>query len=122
MNKVEKEKLEYFIEDWHWDKKSRKIARQMGELIFQFINHLKEQGLSERTIRKHESNCWNIGKFECDYGYNNSLSPSLFADEESDYLNEFKKKVSDSASAVNSYKATTKKLARYVKSLGYKAE
>ncbi len=90
----------------------------MGEFIFQFINHLKERGLSEGTLRKHRSNCWHIGKFKCDYEDSDSFSPSIFAGEEAEYINEFKRKVSDSANAINSYKATKKKLARYVKSLG----
>jgi hypothetical protein len=35
------------------------------------------------------------------------------------FLVEFKRKVSDSRYAVDSYKATWRKLARYVRSLGY---
>jgi hypothetical protein len=113
------EELEDFITDWHWDRKSRKLAREMGKFLFQFIDYLEKQGFTERTIRKHADNCWSIGKLECDYGYHKKFSPEIFYGDEPSYLFEFKRKFSDSKYAVSSYKTTWRKLVRYVKSLGY---
>jgi len=59
-----------------------------------------------------------IGKFVCSYGYYDKFSPEIFAGEPS-YLYEFRRRVSDSRYAVASYKATWRKLVRYVRSLGY---
>jgi hypothetical protein len=69
--------------------------------IFQFLDHLEASGLSQQTIRKHESNCWLIGSLECDYGYHDSFTPTIFLGGPS-FLSEFKRKVSDSHYAVNS--------------------
>jgi len=114
----EEQELEEYIEDWYWDEPSHEFARQVGTFLFQFMDYLETTDLSERTIRKHESNCWFIGKLECDYGYHDTFSPEIFLGEPS-YLSEFKRKVSDSRYAIDSYKATWRKLARYVRSLGY---
>lgn len=114
----EEQELERYIEDWYWDERSHEFARQVGAFLFQFMDHLETTGLSERVIRKHNSNCWLIGKLECDYGYHDTFSPEIFIGEPS-FLIEFKRKVSDSKYAVDSYKATWRKLARYVRSLGY---
>ena len=65
---------------------------------------------------KHVDNCWLIGKFTCDYDYHETFSPEIFRGEPS-YLVEFKRKVSDDPSAIKSYKATWRKLARYVQRL-----
>ncbi|MDJ0536747.1 MAG: hypothetical protein QNJ70_30380 [Xenococcaceae cyanobacterium MO_207.B15] len=64
MSKEENQELENFIQDWYWDEKSHKFAQNFGLYLFQFIAHLQEMGLSERTVRKHRSNCWSIGIFE----------------------------------------------------------
>ena len=122
MTKIDNEELENFIQDWHWDKKSHKFAQQTGKLLFQFIDALGKQGLSERTIRKHADNCWSIGILECQYGYNANFSPDIFICEEAPYLYEFKRKHSDSKYAIDSYKATCRKLTKYVKALGRKEE
>ncbi|PJH75017.1 MAG: hypothetical protein CO064_08890 [Anaerolineae bacterium CG_4_9_14_0_8_um_filter_58_9] len=112
------EELEKFIQDWHWDEASHEIARQMGAFLFQFLDHLEASGLSRQTMRKHESNCWCIGWLECGYGYHDSFTPAIFLGGPS-YENEFRRKVSDSKYALNSYRATWRKLERYVLSLGY---
>jgi len=114
----EEQELEEYIEGWYWDEPSHEFARQVGAFLFQFMDYLETTGLSERTIHKHERNCWFIGKLECDYGYHDTFSPEIFLGEPS-YLTEFRRKVSDSRYAVDSYKATWRKLARYVRSLGY---
>lgn len=110
--------LEEIIQDWYWDEASHEFARQVGAFLFQFIDYLETMGLSERTIRRHSSNCWSIGWLECSYGYHDTFSPAIFLGEPW-FLIEFKRKVSDSQYAVSSYKATWRKLARYVHSLGY---
>lgn len=112
------EELEEFIQDWHWDEASHEIARQMGAFLFQFLDHLEAGGISRQTMRKHESNCWCIGWLECDYGYHDSFTPAIFLGGPS-YDYEFRRKVSDSKYALNSYRATWRKLERYVLSLGY---
>ena len=113
--------LEEFIQDWHGDEASHEIARQMGAFLFQFLDHLEASGLSRQTIRKHSSNCWCIGWLECGYGYHDSFTPAIFLGGPS-YEYEFRRKVSDSKYALNSYRATWRKLERYVLSLGYEEE
>ncbi len=107
------EEIEDFIEDWYFDKASHDFAKILCAFLFQFIDSLEQDGLSERTIRKHLDNCWSIGKLECDYGDRDSFSPDIFSCEPS-YLHEFKRKHSDSSYAVNSYKVTWRKLRKYV--------
>ena len=120
MNEIDNEELEDFIQDWHWDKKSHEFAKQTGKFLFRFIDNLEKIGLSERTVRKHTDKCWNIGILVCRYGYHDKFSPEIFVSEEVSHLYEFKRKHSDSRYAVDSYKATWRKIAKYVKSLGYK--
>jgi hypothetical protein len=112
------QELEDYIQDWHWDDASHEFARQMGAFLFQFLDHLEASGLSRQTMSKHESNCWCIGWLESGYGYHDTFVPDIFLGGPS-FLNEFKRKVSDSHYAVNSYKATWRKLERYILSLGY---
>ena len=117
---IEKQELEDFIQDWHWDKKSHKYAQDLAKYLFQFIDKLYEQKLSEKTVRKHLDNCWQIGILECGYGYRDKFSPGeIFYSPEADYEYEFKRKMSDSNYAVNSYRSTWKKLHKYTKELGY---
>ncbi len=113
-NRVGQE-LEEFIRDWYGDEPSHDFARRMGAFLFRFLDYLESTGISQQTLRKHTSNCWLIGKFECDYGYHKTFSPKIFLGGPS-FLYEFKRKVSDSKSAVNSYTATWRKLERYVQS------
>lgn len=115
---ADEQELEEYIQDWHWDEASHEFARQMGAFLFQFLDHLEASGLSRKTMRKHESNCWCIGWLECSYGYHKTFTPAIFLGGPS-FLSEFKRKVSDSRYVVNSYQATWRKLERYVRSLGY---
>ena len=110
-----KEEFEYFIEDWHWYDKSHEFARKMALFMFGFFKYLRDQNLSEATLRKHESNCSLIGKFVADYGYYDDFTPEIFTDEP-DYINEFRRKVWNSKYMVESYKATWRKLAKYSRS------
>jgi len=113
------DELEEYIQDWHYDDASHEFARQVGMFLFQFFDHLEATGLSRAVMRKHESNCWCIGWLECDYGYHDTFTPSIFLGGPSfDY--EFKRKVSDSKYAYASYQATWRKLEKYIASLGYK--
>ncbi len=120
MSNEENQELEDFIQDWHWDKKSLKFARDLGLYLFQFVDYLYEQGLSEKTVRQHTSNCWNIGIFECQYGYKDEFSAgAVFYRPDANYEYEFKRKMSDSKYALNSYRSTWRKLYKYTKALGY---
>ncbi len=110
--------LEAYIADWHWDEKSHEFARQVGQFLFQFLDSLDDSHLSDQTVRKHESNCWCIGWLECSYGYHDTFSPAIFLGGPNFDI-EFKRKVSDSKYAINSYEATWRKLEKYVRSQGY---
>ncbi len=110
------EKLESFIRDWYYDERSHQFARQAGQFLLRFVDDLEASGLARQTVRKHRSNCWLIGKFECDYGYHDTFSPKIFLRGPS-HLIEFKRKVSRSNYAINNYKTTWRKLDRYVRSL-----
>lgn len=116
----DKQEIEDFIEDWYWDKKSHKFAQDLCKFLFQFIDHLYEKGLSEKTVQSHISNCWSIGILECGYGYKDEFSPGeIFYSPEADYEYEFKRKMSDSNYAIKSYRSTWRKLYNYTKSLGF---
>ncbi|NES83528.1 MAG: hypothetical protein F6K10_20140 [Moorea sp. SIO2B7] len=69
--------------------------------MFEVFDYLEDKVLSERTLRKHYSNCALIGAFVAGYGYHEELSPEIFVCE-SDYLSEFKRKVSDSKYEIDS--------------------
>ncbi len=107
--------LEQFIQDWYYDERSYEFALQLGTFLLRFLAHLESTGLSPKTLRQHASNCWLIGKFECDYGYHKAFSPAILLGGPA-HLYEFKRKVSGSRYAVNSYTATWRKLEWYVRS------
>lgn len=112
--------LEEFIDDWYWDEKSHQFARELGRYLFQFIDQLKTQGLSEKTIRKHTDNCWCLGSLETQYGHRGEFSPAeIFCSPEALYEVYFMHKISDSEYAVKSYRSTWRKLYKYTKALGY---
>ncbi len=115
IDKEFEEDLEYFIEDWHWDKKSHEFARKMGRFMFGFFEYLRNQNLSEATQRKHESNCQIIGKLIADYGFDDEFTPEILTGDP-DYVNEFKRKFWDSNYMIQSYKTTWRKLAKYARS------
>jgi hypothetical protein len=113
------QRIERFIEDWYWDDKSHKYAKELCKFLFQFLDSLKQQGLSEATMRKHTSHCSLIGSFECGYGYREEFFPGVvFSSPEANYMYEFKRKVSDSKYATDSYRLTWRKLYTYTKQLG----
>jgi hypothetical protein len=103
-----------YIKDWNWDADSHEFALQMGAFLLQFIDHLRSSGLSQGTIRKHESNCWLIGSFECDYGDHDAFTPAIFLDGPG-FIYEFERKVSDSRYAIDSYESTWRKIEKYVR-------
>jgi hypothetical protein len=108
-----KDELQYLIGDWYWDKKSYEFARDMGVFILGFIDHLRNQKLSESTRRRHESNCELIGKLVSDYGHHKKFKPDIFLCEP-DHIIEFKRKVSDTNYMVESYKSTWRKITKYI--------
>ncbi len=119
MSNEENRELEDFIQDWHWDEKSHKFAQELGLYLFRFIDYLDEQGLSAKTVRKHTDNCWCIGILECQYGYKDEFSPdAVFDSPHASYEYEFRRKMSDSKYAMNSYRSTWRKLYKYTESLG----
>lgn len=112
------QEIEDFIEDWYWDEKSHKFAQNLCRYLFQFIDHLYEQRLSEKTVQKHLDNCWSIGLLECGYGFRAEFSPvDIFNNPDAHYEIEFKRKMSDSNYAIKSYRSTWRKLYKYSNSL-----
>ena len=57
---VDKQEIEDFTEDWYGDEKSHKFAQDLCKYLFQFIDHLYKQGLSEKTLQMHLSNCQDL--------------------------------------------------------------
>ena len=106
------QQVEEYIKDWNWDEASHEFALQMGAFLLEFMDALRASNLSPETIRKHQSNCWLIGAFECDYGYHKKFSPAIFLLGPG-FLYEFERKVSASKYAVDSYKSTWRKLEKY---------
>ena len=106
--------VEEYIKDWNWDEASHEFALQMGAFLLGFMNSLQASNLSPDTIRKHQSNCWLIGSFECDYGYHDAFTPTIFLDGPG-FIYEFERKVSASKYAVDSYNATWRKIEKYVR-------
>ncbi len=119
--KIEDDAVERFISgwSWYWDEKTRNCARDLCAFLFEFIDDLKQQGLSEKTIQKHINNCWSIGWLECQYGYRDKFSPEkMFYDEEASHEYEFERKISDSKYAIGSYRTTWRKIYKYAKKRG----
>jgi hypothetical protein len=114
-----KYKIERYIFDWHWSERSHAFAFETGAFLFGYMDYLKESGLSEATIRKHDSNVWNIGILTCQYGYYDAFSPDIFAFPPFFEI-EFKRKMSDTPNALRSYRSTCNKLAKYVRDKGWK--
>ncbi|MFK7978854.1 MAG: hypothetical protein AB8G86_02630 [Saprospiraceae bacterium] len=114
MTKNIRTEIENYIDDWYWNVDSHKHALDLGIFLFSFMYYLDDQDMSTRTREKHEGNIWLIGKFECDYGYRDTFDFKNLARGIS-YDIEFKRKVSSSKSAVQSYGATWNKLNRYIK-------
>jgi hypothetical protein len=112
------QELEEMIEQWYDDDVSHAFARQVGALLLDFMNYLAASGLSEATLRRHEENAWLIGKFTCDARSDRLYTPALFLGPPA-YLEEFRRKVSASAVALDAYQATWRRLARFVREQGY---
>lgn len=105
--------LEAYIADWHWDEKSHEFARRMGIFLFEFLDFLDEGTLSRQTMQKHATNCQLIGWLVSRYGHHDSFTPSIFIGGPL-FIDEFKSKVTDSTYALNAYKATWRKLEKYI--------
>ncbi len=113
-----KKEIEDYVDNWHWDENSKKYAFEMGKFLFSFMDYLDDQNMSERTIRNYRGNIQLIGMFEISYGYNEEFHPENLEGEPS-FIYEFERKVSDSKSAIQSYKSTWRKLDKYIKSGEY---
>jgi hypothetical protein len=112
MSKICEQSLEEYIVDWYYDEPSKKAAKRLGRFVFKFLIQLEDDGVSERTVRAHNSNCWLICKFLLDYEDPEQLSPEVF-EGGAPHLYEFKRKVSESESARKSYIRTWKKLCKF---------
>lgn len=113
-----KEEIEEYVHDWHWDEDSEKYAFELGKFLYSFMSYLDDQNLSERTKRSNQDNIGLIGMFEAGYGYNKEFYPKHLEDGPN-YLYEFKRKLSDSKYAIQSYESTWRKLDKYIKSGAY---
>ncbi len=114
-----KTQIEELISDWYWDEASKKYAFELGTFLFSFINYLKDQKMSPRSFKKHETNTYFIGSFDCQYGFNDELDIEDFTDGPF-YEDYYERKVSDSPTAVRGYEATCNKLDKYITSNQYK--
>jgi hypothetical protein len=114
-----KEKIEDFIKNWYWDEAGKIKAFEIGKVCFAFMAFLEEK-LSQKTVRIHIENLFWIGIFENDYGLNEAfdIEDLTSADLNIDY---FERKVSDSEYAMKSYKATCRKLEKFIESGTYKS-
>jgi hypothetical protein len=120
MQDGEDRRLEGYIEDWHSDELSHQFAKALGKYLFEFMDHFRTQRHSEKTLRKHIDNCWCIGYLECAFGYKDYFGPGeVFCSPDPAYDDEFRRKFHDSRYAVESYRATWRKLYSYTKALGY---
>ncbi|MFC1835339.1 hypothetical protein ACFL2Q_11485 [Thermodesulfobacteriota bacterium] len=120
MNIKEDQELEDFIEEWYYGEEMYKFAKPLGRYLLEFIDHLHEQDISEKTKRKHTDNCWYIGYLECNFGYQDEFVPGdVFYSPEAPYDYEFKRKFFSSKSAITSYRSTWRKLYAYTKELGH---
>jgi hypothetical protein len=117
------EEVEEFIRDWYSNDASHKYAQALCRFLFKFTDSLQSQGLSEATIKKHTDNCWCIGTLECSYGYRDAkFDPEdVFESSEAQYEYEFRRKMSDSKYAINSYRTTWRKIHKYKKNLSSSA-
>jgi hypothetical protein len=93
----------------------------MGTFLFGFMKYLETLDLAERNLRHQKENVWLIGSFECGYGYrtDETFDPEMLEDGPM-YEYEFERKVSDSPTAISSYKATWKRLDKYIKNRAYR--
>ncbi len=112
MNSERKTEIEKYIQDWYWNDQSYKFAYDLGAYLFEFMDYLKESGLSERAIKKHVDNCWSIGILICQYGYHDEFSPKILSYPPHHEI-EFRRKFSDSKYQIQSYNSTCKKLEKY---------
>jgi hypothetical protein len=98
------------------------FAKAVGRYLLQFIAHLHEQDMSERTKRKHIDNCWCIGYLKCNFDYQKEFLPGkVFCSPSAGNEHEFIRKFNSSKSATTSYKSTMRKLYAYTKGLGHLA-
>ncbi|MFH1117873.1 MAG: hypothetical protein V1792_28465 [Pseudomonadota bacterium] len=117
---LELKELEDYIEDWYYGEEMHRYALDLGKYLFQFMDYLRAEGLSERTTSKHIDNCWCIGYLECNFGYLDVFEPrEVFSHPAANHDDEFKRKFSRSNTAVSSYRATWRKLCEYTKALGH---
>ena len=118
MRNEQDDRLEDFIQDWYWDEPSHEFARKLGMFLLQFLDQLRNEWLSRKTINVHSRNCWCIGKFECDYGYKSRFSyRQMFSSPAAAHVYWFEHKWSRSKSAVSSYRATWRRLYEYTQGL-----
>jgi hypothetical protein len=116
----EEKRLEDYIEDWYYGEEMNKFAKALGRYLLQFIDHLREQDISQKTRRKHMDNCWYIGYLECNFGYRDEFVPEeVFYSPDAPYDYEFKRKFFSSKSAMTAYRATWRKLYTYTRALGH---
>jgi len=116
--KLDHQELEEMTAQWHWDERSRVFARQLGAFLLSFLDSQEAMRISSETLRKHEGNCWLIGKLVCEFGGYETFSPKIFLGKPA-YQAEFREKVSNSAPAWASYETTWRKLTDQVRMMGY---
>jgi hypothetical protein len=111
--------IEEFIDDWHWDEKSKVFATELGKFLLAFCDYLETINLSSRNLRNHKGNVHIIGMFTCNYGYLEEFDADFFESGGSSFDYEFEYKITDSPTAVSNYRSTWKHISRFMKSENY---
>lgn len=101
-----------FVKGWDCDDESTNFAGQVSILMVGFLQDLLTNGLSMNTVKRHEENCWWIGKFMCEMYGGKPFSFDLFY-QEPQFVQEFTDEVSKARSRIDSYCTTWRKLSRY---------
>ena len=108
------ERLNNFTQDWHWDKESESFAMKLGRFLLEFVDEMKDSGLSRSTVSKYTDVSWCIGILICGYGYHDSFDiQTLFGSPYTNHDYEFRRKYSCSKNDLAYYPRTWRKLHKY---------
>ena len=111
--------IEKCIDDWYWDEESKIFAMELGKFLSAFCDYLETMDLSTRNLSNHQGNVYLIGMFSANYGYYDEFDPEMFESGEANFEYEFKRKVTDSPTAMSSYRSTWKRISKFMESEDY---
>ena len=111
--------IEEFIDDWHWDEESKVFAMELGKFLSAFCDYLETMDLSVRNLKNQKENVYFIGMFTCGYGHYDEFDTEMFESGEASFEYEFGYKITDSPTALSSYRSTWKRISKFMKSENY---